>query len=997
MRGLALKLFSRVGMTACLVLLVVLAVDLDGQRRTLVNQADLQARHQVEGLGEVVDHYLLAASQLTEDLVAFQAPYGADPAPRAFPFLLTLLSHTPTEDAFGVYLAMEKREPSGAPLIVWVNRNSMPAQAHLEYDFHEDSFLWYQDARKKPNQLNITEPYYDAGASNIAMVSLTRAILDSKGVFVGVAGTDLALDQIRETVVAAQSELGYGNGYFYLVSRSGRVIAHPDERLQVSKTSAGAMLAELPEGKLVQPGAGTGRLTIDDQVRRIYWEQAPLSGWTVVCNLPEEAILAPLVPFIKQGLGLIALSMLLTLAVVALIGLRISLSVSQLTEAADSARRGDYGGLALSAPTRRADELGRLARSFLALFRQLGSREERLRETQRELKAREENFNWLLENSLALLAVLDREGKILSYTSRLIPHAPSQLEDLLVSADREGYRRLWTGQVRGSLEVRLQSEPDKFFELNVQDHSHDPSVNGIVVSLRDVTERKRSQEAELEREAAQAASDAKSAFLATMSHELRTPLNAVVGYSEMLLEDAQDRGETAVVQDLNKILGAARHLLALISDILDLSKVEAGRMELSLEMFDLDPVLDNVVATVQPLVAKNRNQLVVERQASLGRMRGDLTKLRQSLFNLLSNASKFTEQGKVTLRARTEGPEWLSFEVADTGIGMTPEQLSRLFQAFSQADETTSRKYGGTGLGLMLTRNFCRLLGGDVSVLSRAGEGTTFTMRLPRYSTETPREEKPAESTAPVPLDGAARRVLVIDDNPDARELMTRSLEKAGYEVHCAPGGAEGLNLAHQVRPHLITLDILMPRVDGWKVLTSLKQDPILADVPVLLVSIRVDRDLALTLGAAGYLTKPVDRDELLKVVSQLAPSARSALVVDDDPAARELLVRLLEGWRVREAEDGLQALERLKEEKSELILTDLLMPRMDGFELSQRLREDPELATIPVIVVTSKDLSAEELRELEGSDRTVLRKGFQPGELVKLMNSMFSRKDKVD
>lgn len=994
MRGLAFKLISRVGLCACLVLLLVMAVDLYAERRLLVEQADQQARHQVEALGEVVDHYLLSASQLTEDLVAYQAPYGDDPAPNAYQFVQQLLERTPDEDAFGIYLAMDKPAPDGGPVIVWVNRNSLPAQAHLAYDFHDPQYLWYQDALKHPDQLVITEPYYDEGASNIAMVSLTRAITNPDGKLTGVAGTDLSLDEIRATVVSAQSEIGYGDGYFYLVSREGRVIAHPDARLEVSKVApGGAMLSQLPEGQFVQNGEGSVQIQVNNKVRRIYWARAPVSGWTVVCDLPEEAILAPLVPFVKQGVGLIALSMLLTLGIVALIGLRISQSITQLTEAADSARRGDYAGTSLRGPARRPDEVGKLARSFLELFGQLAKREELLRETQRELKVREENFTWLLEHSFALLAVLEPDGTIASYTSRLIPQAPGRIEDLLASADRESYHRLWTGQVRGSIEVRLQSEPDKLFELTVQDRTDDPSVQGIVVSLRDVTERRHSQEAELEREAAQAASEAKSSFLATMSHELRTPLNAVVGYSEMLIEDAEERGEQSVVADLNKILGAARHLLALISDILDLSKVEAGRMELSLEMFEIDPLLDNVVATIQPLVAKNRNSLVVERQPTLGRMRSDLTKLRQSLFNLLSNACKFTEAGKVTLRARSEGPDWLSFEVADTGIGMTPEQLGRLFQAFSQADDSTSRKYGGTGLGLMLTRNFCRLLGGDVSVLSRPGEGTTFTIRLPRYTAET----SPLGEAPPLPeVKGGVRRVLVVDDNSDAREILARSLEKAGYQVMVAASGAEGLQMAREHKPHLITLDVLMPRMDGWNVLSQLKQEPELADVPVLLISIRVEREMALTLGAAGFMTKPVDRDELLRVVKRLAPAARSVLVVDDDPDARRLLVRHLEGWEVREAPDGLAALGLLRQRPVDLILLDLVMPRMDGFELQRMLRDsdDRALARIPIIVISSKDLTPEEIEELEGSERPVLRKGFQPEELIRMMETMFPGKD---
>jgi PAS domain S-box-containing protein len=507
-------------------------------------------------------------------------------------------------------------------------------------------------------------------------------------------------------------------------------------------------------------------------------------------------------------------------------------------------------------------------------------------------------------------------------------------------------------------------------------HDEFRSITGFIGIFQDITDQRRSRRELREAKAtAEAASQTKSRFLANMSHELRTPLNAIIGYSEMLEEDATQTGKQQAVVDLRRIQDAGRHLLNLINDVLDLSKIEAGRIELHMERVPVEDLIEDVATTVRPLVTEKQNVFRVHCAPDLGTVEVDVTRLRQVLFNLLSNAAKFTESGEIALEAvADEATADVLFQVHDTGIGMSKEQLARVFEPFSQADTSTTRRYGGTGLGLAISKQFTELMGGRLAVESDTGKGSLFTVRLPR-------------DQGRGPVGPAADRdvVLVIDDESSVHDILERTLGVRGYRVVCAASGAEGLAMARKERPVAIVLDVIMPGMDGWAVLSQIKEDPDLASVPVILQTSSENRSMGFALGASEYLMKPVDRSRLLQILEHYRGERTSpgVLLVEDEPETRRMLTATLEkaGYAVHGAGDGREALKILSEHRPALILLDLLMPGMDGFEFLERLRDDPGWRNIPVVVLTAKGLTDDERELLAQRAERVLKKGTEQRE----------------
>lgn len=498
------------------------------------------------------------------------------------------------------------------------------------------------------------------------------------------------------------------------------------------------------------------------------------------------------------------------------------------------------------------------------------------------------------------------------------------------------------------------------------------------------------------KEMAESANLAKSQFLANISHELRTPMNAVIGYTEILMEDADVLTPEEFVADLKKIHSAAKHLLELINNVLDLSKIEAGKMDLALSHFNVEKVVEEVIITMQPLFESKTNQFSLQLQNAVGEIYADEMKTRQILVNLLGNAAKFTEQGKITLEVARECYQqqyWVRFSITDSGIGMTPEQQKKLFLPFSQVDPSTTRRFGGTGLGLAITKQFTDMMGGVITLESGFGEGSTFTILIPAqvssYSHPAPEPPKVLQGQG---------IILVIDDDVVVLEIVKAHLTQLGYSVATAVNGKEGFRLAKKLRPDAILLDVMMPEMDGWELLNSLKNHPLLSDIPVIMTSAEEKRATYSSLGAMDYLTKPISSEQLATVLSKHKISDKStglAMVVEDDVVLGEITASLLksQGWRVFRAENGKVALDHLNEKQPTLILLDLNMPVMDGFEFLEHFHNNPQWHSIPIVVTTSANLSAADRAYLQRHSTTVVQKNaYHADELLQRIGYLLNQ-----
>jgi signal transduction histidine kinase/CheY-like chemotaxis protein len=517
-------------------------------------------------------------------------------------------------------------------------------------------------------------------------------------------------------------------------------------------------------------------------------------------------------------------------------------------------------------------------------------------------------------------------------------------------------------------------------------------------------------DARLARADAEKANKAKSAFLANMSHELRTPLNAIIGFTRIVRRKADGILPEKQTENLDKVLISAEHLLGLINTTLDIAKIEAGRMDVFASNFSIAPLIDLCINTSTPLV---NPKVVLEKQVdeSLNQIYSDQDKIRQIVLNLLSNAAKFTHEGRILLSVNREGEDLLRIDVKDTGIGINQESMPRIFKEFQQADNSATRQYGGSGLGLSISRNLARLLGGEISFVSELGKGSTFTLTLPLvYKNPSVVSNEAGEvAIASIKLkpeldwqisrrpaeESARKRILVIDDDPDALYLLQENLDPREFSLTGARDGWEGLRLAHEQQPQAILLDIIMPGVDGWQILHDLKEDPATMNIPVILWTIVDKKALGFRLGASAYLLKPLDavavRETLNRVIGHDLRQQKRVLVVDDDPNIADMVRQVLPevDFVVESALDGEAGLEAVEENQPDILLLDIVMPRLDGFGVIERLRLKPETRDLPIIVISAKDLSGHDIQKLNETVTQVLKKqGLSGQKLVDEINA---------
>jgi signal transduction histidine kinase/DNA-binding response OmpR family regulator len=560
-------------------------------------------------------------------------------------------------------------------------------------------------------------------------------------------------------------------------------------------------------------------------------------------------------------------------------------------------------------------------------------------------------------------------------------------------------------------------EQNKNLEETVQKRTR--SLEEQTAKLREeIAYRKLAEEALLvAKQEAEASARIKSEFLDNMSHEIRTPLNAILGYSEILHYELSRLNRTEFLDDLKAIETAGKHLLILINDILDLSKIQAGKMELYPETFHIENLINELSATILPLATKNNNVFKVDCSQEIGSMRSDSTRIRQIVLNLLSNACKFTENGEIQFHISREwrdGSEWVHFKVTDTGIGIKSENLEKIFGEFTQADASTTRKYGGTGLGLPISRRLSQMLNGWLMVESQFKKGSTFTLTVPADHMQTgqPEAELAPPASPPqgkaAPMDTAAvetipdvppaaKTVLVIDDDPMVRDLIKRFLSKEGFWVVGASSGDEGIALAKKLRPKIITLDVMMPDKNGWDVLQELKSQPALSAIPVILLSVVNEREKGFALGAAEYITKPLDWEKLIGSIKKLDKTLATdpILYIDGDVTGREMLTRILnrEGWSVNKTESVNKALEHLKTQKPGMILMNLILEDMNAFDFLGQLKRNQNWKDIPVAILTARELAPEERQKLYPAVKSIFHKGkFTRQELTEALHRMQSK-----
>ena len=709
----------------------------------------------------------------------------------------------------------------------------------------------------------------------------------------------------------------------------------------------------------------------------VSFTRSELTGWTASVNVPATFVSAPLRHSLLLLFGLGGALALFAGLLAWFAGRHITAAIAQLRHAADAIGRGEEIA-AVNTPIADFNQVGQV------LHRAAQDIQERARErdaAEASVRDSEAHLSGIFAQTGAGLAEAEMDGRIISANEHyctLVGRTETELRGMRLrdiphpddaeTNDAIFKRLVQTGEPVTAEKRFVRGDGSLVWVANTISVIKGSRETVLSVAIDISAQKQVEEDLQNARDVAEQANLAKSTFIANMSHELRTPLSAIIGYSEMLKEEVGDGGgdPEALEADLGKIESNARHLLGLINDVLDLSKVESGKMEVFAEDFEIEPMIRDVAATIDSLIQKKNNTLVLQIGDGLGSMNSDTTKIRQTLLNLLSNAAKFTEGGTITLVAEREAHE-IVFRVQDSGIGMTEEQLAKLFQRFSQADASTTRRFGGTGLGLSITKAFMAMLGGKIDVTSQSGQGSCFTVRLPLSLPQPVHVDAEAD---PVASDS----VLVIDDDPAQRDIMTRFLEREGFTAHTAATGAIGIELARKLHPRAILLDVTMPGIDGWTVLRALKADAALADIPVIMVTFIDDNGLSTSLGAADHITKPVRWDSFRRTMEQFRDTEGDVLVVDDNADTRRQMRSALERdhWTVSEAGNGREALTKVAANRPRVVLLDLEMPVMDGFAFLHAFRDLPGCRDIPVVVITARDLTRADRDSLQTASKVI-------------------------
>jgi len=1046
----------------CLVLVVMITFGALTYRRIMRDNAIAEAADRMDSLASRVHEFFNRAIVLTRSIASRQKALGSAPDSDTRRVLVSLLEDIPRYEAQGLYIVFEDRPYQDADAVQWVWRKRVPGTDEfvvrttdkLTYDYHvqNDQSEWYQGAKtKKDGEFYITKPYFDMDNTNVWMVSVTRPIYvrEAKGLrFVGVAGVDLKLEDLTADLQggmreALSKEARDQGGYFYLFSSEGLAYALPAEiRKALGGPSQEAYhvgelrnaLPEIAAVKAKDESRLTPFTTPDGESRLVSWKRISQEfDDKVVLSLPEAAVYGPASQATKLSIAIGLLALAVMIGVVTTIADHyLSRPIKRLTAAAEAVESGDYSPDGLGKLVVRHDEFGQLARGFRQMVKEVAAREQQLRDVQGDLVRSERHYRALFENAMDIISVIGPDGTM-RYQSpsvgSVLGYDPTELVGRKVAAllhpdDRALLAAVFqeVSAARGgerTVEFRLRHKDGTWrtLEAKCTNLIEDSAVLGVVVNSRDVTERKRSEDAirqlnasldhrvrlrtaELEqtleelrgaKEAAERATKQMENFATGVAHDMRNLLMIIIGYGEDLLRRAIKKKIDAFVPDLKLIANKGNELIELLNDLLCQSKAMSGKeVTLDLEEFDVAGVIRGRMEGIELIAQKNGNTVRFHAGDDLGTMLADQVKVCRILMNLLSNACKFTQNGEVTLsvtRQRADTGDWLLFQVADTGIGMSPAQVTKLFDRFAQVHEHSGRKGMGFGLGLANCLLYCEAMGGTITVESEVGRGTTFTVRLPAVVQVDDRPPtavagtaatRDAASAAPV---GSANLILIIDDDASINELMQRNLGDAGFQTLAAHTGEEGLRLAKQALPSAIILDVVMPGIDGWAVLAALKTDAQTSRIPVIMASILDERERGMRMGADAYVTKPFSRERLAGILHKHLggrPRARILLVSEHADVRNRLAGPILDqGWEVVTAADSDEALRLIGSRQPDLILLDLPLDKSRGGGLIENVRNNPDWDLIPIMVMSSAELSPEDRRDLQDRVEKVLRKGL--------------------